>query len=106
MGTTADSTFVPKTSVWYNVVGVYDQPNGRIKLYVNGVLQSTNTFTGGWNAGGHTTIGRAKFNGAAVDFVNGVIDETSVYTRVLSDSEVQTFYQNRAGLLLQRTGCA
>src|SRR5262249_43314118 len=85
---------------------VYDQPNGRIKLYVNGVLQGTAAFTGGWNAAGHTVIGRAKFNGNPVDFVNGAIDETALYNRVLSDAEVAQFYQSRAGLLLARSGCA
>ena len=101
-----DSTFVPETGVWYNVAGVYDQPNGLIKLYVNGVLQGTASFTGGWNAAGHTIIGRSKYNGNLVDFVNGVIDETSLYNRVLSDAEVQQFYQDRAGVLLSRSSCA
>jgi hypothetical protein len=89
IGAAADSTFVPALGVWYNIVGVYDRPNGQIKLYVNGMLQSTVPFTGGWSAMGDTVIGRGFYNGGPVDFVNGAIDETRIYQRVLSDAEVQ-----------------
>ncbi|SEH55887.1 MULTISPECIES: LamG domain-containing protein [unclassified Leifsonia] len=72
---------------WYQLVGVYDATAGTIKLYVNGVLQGTTAYTSGWKATGHTTIGRAKWNGGNVDFVNGAIDDVQLIPRAVTDRE-------------------
>ena len=72
---------------WYQLIGVYDATAGTIKLYVNGVLQGTSAYTSGWKATGHTTIGRAKWNGSNVDFVSGNIDDVQMIPRALTDKE-------------------
>ena len=72
---------------WYQLVGVYDATAGTIKLYVNGVFQGTTAYTSGWKATGHTTIGRAKWNGGNVDFVNGAIDDVQLIPRAVTDRE-------------------
>jgi hypothetical protein len=95
----------PTIGTWYYVVGVYDQPNNRIQLYVNGVSQGTATVPAAWRATGHTAIGRAKWNGASVDFVNGALDETRFFDRALTASEIvalggyQSTINSTAGLL-------
>ncbi len=43
---------------WYNLIGVNDVADGLLKLYVNGVLQSTVPYTGGWQ--GHRQDGRRR----------------------------------------------
>ncbi|MEO8093869.1 MAG: LamG domain-containing protein [Pseudolysinimonas sp.] len=95
----------PSIGVWYYVVGVYDKSAGTIQLYVNGVSQGTATAAAVWQATGATTIGRAKWGGASVDFVNGVLDETRFYDRALTASEITTLagygnlVRNTPGLL-------
>ncbi|WP_159805179.1 LamG-like jellyroll fold domain-containing protein [Cellulomonas citrea] len=72
---------------WYNLMGVYDSVAHTIKLYVNGVLQSTASYSSAWKATGHTTIGRAKWNRAPVDFANATIDDVRMIPRALTDRE-------------------
>ena len=78
----------PTAGTWYYVVGVYDKTANRIQLYVNGVSQGTATATTAWQATGHTVVGRAKWAGASVDFVNGSLDETRFFDRALTASEI------------------
>jgi hypothetical protein len=73
---------------WYHVVGTYDNSAHTIALWVNGVLQGTASYSSPWKATGHTTIGRAKWNGSNVDFVNGAIDDVRMYSRVLDRQEI------------------
>ena len=86
----ADGTTTPTTGVWYHLIGVYDRPNSLLKLYVNGVLESTGSFTTPWSATGVTTIGRGFFNNAQTDWVNGSIDDVRLYNRLLTASEIAT----------------
>lgn len=92
----SDSTSAPITQVigpavvtgeWYHVVGVYNTATSTIQLYVNGISQGTATYSSGWAASGHTTIGRAKFV-SNVDFVNGAIDEVYFFDRAITASDV------------------
>lgn len=92
-GTTirATSKFNPVVNTWYHLVGVYDASAKQSSLYVNGVLQSTQTVPAAWNAGGETVIGRAKWGGAT-DFWPGKIDDVRVYNRALGASDVSSLY--------------
>jgi alpha-L-arabinofuranosidase len=80
----ADATSAPATGTWYNLVGVNDVPDGLLKLYVNGVLQSSVAYTSGWQATGATVIGGGLYNGARVDYVNGTIDDVRFYNSALN----------------------
>jgi alpha-L-arabinofuranosidase len=80
----ADATSPPKTGVWYNLVGVNDVADGRILLYVNGVLQSSVAYSGGWQATGATVVGGGLFGGARTDFVHGDVDQAVFYDAALS----------------------
>ncbi len=82
----ASAASAPSPGVWYNLVGVNNVATGQLMLYVNGVLQSTVSYNGGWQATGATVIGGGKFNGARVDFVNGEIDEVHFFNSPLSAS--------------------
>ena len=77
---------------WYHVVGVHDNAANTISLYVNGTLQSSTAFNSPWLANGHTVIGRAKWNGAPVDFVNGAIDDVRFNDTVLDSTDVSTLH--------------
>ena len=80
----ATALSAPSTGVWYNLIGVNDVANSQLLLYVNGVLQSTVSYSGGWQATGATVVGGGKFNGARVDYVNGDIDDVRFYNSPLS----------------------
>ncbi|MEO7720348.1 MAG: LamG-like jellyroll fold domain-containing protein [Pseudolysinimonas sp.] len=75
-------------ATWYYVAGVYNSSTSTIELFVNGVSQGTATSVAAWKATGSTTVGRAKWNSGNVDFVNGALDETRFYDRVLSADEL------------------
>ena len=73
----ASASFPAQTGVWYYLVGVHDAAAKTISLYVNGILQQTTPYFSAWKATGHTLIGRAKFNGAPVDYAHADIDDVS-----------------------------
>jgi hypothetical protein len=78
----------PVAGTWYHLTGVYNKAAGTIQLYINGVAQPSATALTSWTATGSTTIGRAKWTGANVDFVNGAIDDVRLYQRVLTPAEI------------------
>ena len=81
----------PSINTWYHVAGVYTRTgaSGTLELFVNGVSQGTTAAGPSWTASGPTAIGRAKWNGSNVDFLNGSVDEVRFYGRVLSLAEIQ-----------------
>lgn len=80
----ANATAAPVAGTWYHLLGVNDVANGRIQLYVNGVLQSSTNAPTGWQATGATVIGGGKFNGNRVDAVDGTIDDVRFFNSPLS----------------------
>jgi hypothetical protein len=74
--------------VWTHLVAVHDNVANTISLYKNGVLQSSTAFNSPWAATGNLVIGRAKWGGAPVDFLNGAIDEVHIYDRALTTTEI------------------
>ncbi|MEW2113900.1 LamG-like jellyroll fold domain-containing protein [Streptomyces sp. NPDC005474] len=86
--TRADATSAPATGTWYQLTGVDDVAAGQLRLYVNGLLQSTVAYTGNWKATGATAIGRGRFNGNPVDFLNGAVDDVQLFDHALTGSEI------------------
>ena len=69
----AQSGFSPQVGRWYHLAGVYDAAAQSASLYVDGVLADTVYRVVSSPATGPTGIGRGKFAGNPVDFVNGAI---------------------------------
>ena len=88
----AVSPFAPVANTWYHLAGVYDSVNQVIKLYVNGSLVATQSVPAAWSATGPAAIGRGKF-GQPSDFWPGRIADARLYSRALSDQDMQTLYQ-------------
>ncbi|MEU4563770.1 LamG-like jellyroll fold domain-containing protein [Actinoplanes sp. NPDC023936] len=84
----ATSNVPPTVGQWTHLAGVYDTASGKMKLYVNGVLQNTTAATGGWNAGGNYVVGRAKWAGANANAFAGSIDDVRIYGAALTDAQV------------------
>ncbi len=88
----ADNTF--NLSQWYHVVCTYD--NSKMKMYIDGVLQSHTTSVTGdiqYNANDLTIGNSSNLNRAC----NALIDDVRIYDRALSASEVSTIYNSGTG---------
>ncbi|KAB1145717.1 LamG domain-containing protein [Streptomyces luteolifulvus] len=71
--------------VWTHLTGVWD--GTRIHLYVNGRLQGSADTAVSWAATQGFNIGRAKWDGAAVNRFKGAVDDVRAYARALSAAE-------------------
>ncbi|WP_169948165.1 LamG-like jellyroll fold domain-containing protein [Microbispora sp. H11081] len=74
-----------ETGVWTHLAGVYDRANNQLRLYVDGNLEGTTSFTTPWQTKDALTIGQA-INGW--NKWVGEIDDVRAYTGVLSDDEI------------------
>ncbi|MFG3715046.1 LamG-like jellyroll fold domain-containing protein [Micromonospora sp. NPDC047730] len=92
-GVRALSAAAPTTGEWTHLVGVYDSVARKARLYVNGVLNDEKPFTVTWNATGPMGIGRARHNGAKVDFFPGAIDDVRVFDRIVTANEVDDLFR-------------
>ncbi|WP_410644106.1 LamG-like jellyroll fold domain-containing protein [Amycolatopsis sp. lyj-346] len=92
VGTRALAPTAPEPNRWYHVAGVRDTASGTLKLYVDGRLAATKSVCLGEASTGHTVIGRGKYGGSPVDFLDGAVDQVHVYDRALSDADVSTLY--------------
>jgi len=97
-GYQAQSTALPYDPVtfqptWHHLVGVCDQPNGIVKLYVDGLLAASGgiSSTAGIIAQAlPTTIG-SRPSSSIADYDNqwnGTIDDVAIYGTALNDSQV------------------
>ncbi|MFJ8078830.1 LamG domain-containing protein [Streptomyces sp. NPDC096176] len=76
------------TGVWTHLTASFDAPNNKVRLYVNGVFQSEVDAGAPWSATGGLQIGRAKWSGNYVDYFDGVVDEVTVWQRMLTSEEI------------------
>ncbi|MEU8195816.1 LamG-like jellyroll fold domain-containing protein [Microbispora amethystogenes] len=77
----------PTTGIWTHLAGVYDAPRRQLRLYVNGILQSTTgpyPYTP-WDATGPLQIGRVRSHGAYIENFAGDVDDVKIWKRELSD---------------------
>ncbi|MEV4642232.1 LamG-like jellyroll fold domain-containing protein [Actinoplanes sp. NPDC049548] len=83
----------PEVGRWYHLTGVRDSVKGELRLYVDGELAGrTNACLPQAAPTGHTVIGRGKYNGNPVDFLDGTVDQVHLYDRALSDTEIKELY--------------
>jgi len=79
---------------WHHVVATQDSAG--MRMYIDGVLQGTNSattnqnFTGYWRVGGGST--KSWPSSPTTPFFTGSVDEVAVYSRGLSDAEVAEHY--------------
>jgi hypothetical protein len=83
----------PEVGRWYHLTGVRDTVRGELRLYVDGELagragaclpQAAPT--------GNTVIGRGKYGGNPVDYLDGTVDQVHLYDRALSATEIRELY--------------
>jgi hypothetical protein len=82
------------TNTWYQVVGVIDNTNNQLKLYINGVSQGTPTtmsYTSILNSANNLYLGSYN-NGEYSQYLDGDLGVVRVYQRALTDAEVLANY--------------
>jgi hypothetical protein len=94
----AQSTFAPANlGGWHHVVGVCDQANSSLYLYVDGLVVASNSLPAGSGLLASTqslTMG-ARQGGLGTSFddqFTGAIDDVALYNYALNATEVQTHY--------------
>ncbi len=81
---------------WYHVVGTFDINSKEVNLYVNGIHQGTEIFTGTPKDHGQNPIKIGMCNGFGQNWAGpaeGIIDEVKIYSRALSPGEITNSYQ-------------
>lgn len=85
----------PEVGRWYHVVGVRDSVKGELRLYVDGRLAgSQSACLPQGTPTGNTVIGRGKFGGNPVDYLDGTVDQVHLYDRALSATEIKDLYDS------------
>jgi hypothetical protein len=90
----ANGTIAPDTT-WQHVVGVCNEPQGLVYLYVNGVQNATAAISGGVQMGtSPISIGSRQPDFRSTYTANfvGSIDEVAIYNYALSAAQVQNHY--------------
>lgn len=87
------------TTAWYHLAAVRSGSSGSwtIKLYLNGVIDSTtNTAANPDASAGSIAIGKISpaFSGATATWCHGNIDDVRIWTRPLNDTEVRMWYDD------------
>ncbi|MEV6846900.1 LamG-like jellyroll fold domain-containing protein [Actinoplanes sp. NPDC051411] len=92
-GVRALAPFKPDVGQWYHLVGVRDTVKGELRLYVDGALAGTASACLPQAAPtGDTVIGRGRYGGNPVDYLDGTVDQVHLYDRALSGDEIQQLY--------------
>jgi len=85
----------PEAGRWYHLVGVRDSVDGELRLYVDGELAgTTSACLSDATPTGTTVIGRGKFGGNPVDYLDGTVDQVHLYDRALSATEIRALYES------------
>ncbi|MBR9676849.1 hypothetical protein GOV04_01805, partial [Candidatus Woesearchaeota archaeon] len=86
----------PSMNQWYHVVGTYD--GSAMKLYVNGVLEDTNTTPDGLTSYDTSNLYLGEYEGGQTTYrANGLIDEVAIWNRSLNASEIAAMYSLQVG---------
>ncbi|HEX6682259.1 MAG TPA: LamG-like jellyroll fold domain-containing protein [Candidatus Limnocylindrales bacterium] len=93
--TYATSTTVAPLNTWSHIAAVYDGPAKTLRLYVNGVLQTTKALNAAhvpWTSYGPLDIGRLKYHGNLTDHWQGQIGDVQTYQKALSATEITSIH--------------
>jgi hypothetical protein len=109
IGTSPVNTFsAGDVGVFRHIVCTFTLSGGTVRIYKDAVSQTITTNNAGsvasiFNSANAFAIG-GRSDGAAGNFVDGIIDEVGVWNRVLTSDEVTELYNGGAGLAYPFTG--
>jgi hypothetical protein len=76
---------------WYHVAGVYDADQRTLSVYLDGELAASRSVDYGWvyDSSAPFMLGADVYRGSVVHHFDGRLDEWRVYTRALSQAEIE-----------------
>lgn len=97
--TLINTGIIATAGVWQHLTATYNWTTSTFQLYINAELKSTANFSAAGSysfnntsqAYNYTDIGRNINNNNS--FVNGQMDETAIWTRILSSQDITEIYQ-------------
>jgi hypothetical protein len=104
-GVTAETQTPPADGVWHHVAGVLDRAEGKIRLFLDGVLAAESSFGSpgslgsldteiSFALGAQDTAPRTEISGRPpAHFLPGPVDEAAYWSRPLSGEEIAAIYQ-------------
>ena len=86
-----------QSGTWTHVAGMFDAPNGQLRLYVNGQLAASQSYTATtFNATGPLVIGRAKSTTGGTtslgSYFAGVVDGVRAYQGAFTHAQAAAVY--------------
>ncbi|MGW0946300.1 LamG-like jellyroll fold domain-containing protein [Streptomyces sp. NPDC002623] len=81
-----------RLGTWTHLVGVFDNPNGEMRLYVNGALVGSAAFTTPWDSRGRTLLGVAQHYGTLGNYFTGDLDEAQLFDYQLTAAQISRLY--------------
>ena len=97
--TDINSTTQFANNTWYHVVMTFG--SNTVKLYINGSQEDTATFSNpNTNASnGNFVIGSHSTDPSSYGYYDGLLDDTGIWNRVITSSEVTSLYNSGTGAL-------
>lgn len=101
-----DSNSTISASTWYHLVCTYNSATGLMQMYVDGTLQTDTDNLSGTRgtATGDFLIGAGYYNGSRGSYFDGIIDEVTVWDRIINQTEVTTLYNSGSGIAYPWSG--
>jgi PKD repeat protein len=92
----AASTTIPLANRWYHLTGVFDTAEKKVRLYVDGRLESEVDAPGGSFANsGPLAFGYSKWAGVRYDGNDARLDDVRVFNSALTAAQVQAVFASR-----------
>lgn len=87
------------TGTWYHIAVVYTAASGQIEVFQNGVSKGTATGTLPTSIfDGTAALELGRYGLGTSNYYNGMCDETGIWSRTLSSTEVSQLYNSGSGL--------
>lgn len=88
-GTFATSTSNVNTNTWRHFTGVRDGANKTIKIYIDGILERTVSYTAA-PVSADTNLQIGRYSASANQYYTGALDDIRIFSRALTASEISS----------------
>ena len=94
-GTSVTSTTSIDSGGWHHIVAIRDASLNELRIYVDGDWEATqpaDIYVTGFSADTTLGIGYMAYEGTPAYYYDGLLDEIALYSRVLTDTEIEQHY--------------
>ena len=91
------------TGVWYHIVGTWSEDSDKLRIYVNGTLDGTNTLSGTTAymrySQSYNFIGRCASSSTSCSngYMDGMVDNLAIFNSELSSSQIKALHEDPLG---------